>query len=143
VSADSVFVDTWGWCALGYRADRRHASAVEFYRSLRQSAAPLFTSDYVLDEVLTLLYRRASHAEATRFAEGVLAAAALGHVTVERVTAERFAQAWALRRQFDDKPNISFTDLTSMVIMQERHIVQVFTEDAHFLQVGLGFLLVP
>jgi len=37
----------------------------------------------------------------------------------------------------------SATDLTSMVIMQERHIVQVFTADAHFTQVGLGFSLVP
>jgi predicted nucleic acid-binding protein len=52
-------------------------------------------------------------------------------------------RAWALRKQLDDKPNVSFTDLTSMVIMQERHIVQVFTADAHFTQVGLGFSLVP
>jgi predicted nucleic acid-binding protein len=80
VSTDPVFVDTWGWCALGYRADHQ---------------------------------------------------------------ADRFTRAWALRKQLDDKPNISFTDLTSMVIMQERHIVQVLTEDAHFAQVGLGFSLVP
>ena len=143
MSTDPVFVDTWGWCALGYRADRQHAKAVEFYRHLRQREAPVFTSDYVLDEVLTLLYRRTSHPEATRFAEGILAAAALGHLSVERVTADRFTRAWVLRKQLDDKPNISFTDLTSMVIMQERHIVQVFTEDAHFAQVGLGFSLVP
>jgi predicted nucleic acid-binding protein len=68
MSSGPVFVDTWGWCALGHRADRQHRAALEFY---------------------------------------------------------------------------SFTDLTSMVIMQERHIVQVFTADAHFTQVGLGFSLVP
>ncbi|MFA5028037.1 MAG: PIN domain-containing protein [Candidatus Methylomirabilota bacterium] len=143
MSTDPVFMDTWGWCALGYRGDRHHANAVGCYRHLRQREAPIFTSDYVLDEVLTLLYRRASFAEATRFAEGILAAAALGHLTVERVTAERFGLAWALRKQLDDKPNISFTDLTSMVSMQERRIRHVFTEDAHFAQVGLGFSLVP
>jgi len=70
MSSGPVFVDTWGWCALGYRADRQHENAVEFYRRLRQGSAPAFTSDYVLDEVITLLYRRASPAEATRFVEG-------------------------------------------------------------------------
>jgi predicted nucleic acid-binding protein len=143
MSSGPVFVDTWGWCALGHRTDRQHRAALEFYRRLREGSAPAFTSDYVLDEVITLLYRRASHAEATRFVEGILAAAVLGHLSIERVTADRFVRAWALRKQLDDKPNVSFTDLTSMVIMQERHIVQVFTADAHFTQVGLGFSLVP
>ena len=143
MSSGPVFVDTWGWCALGHRTDRQHRAALEFYRRLREGSALAFTSDYVLDEVITLLYRRASHAEATRFVEGILAAAVLGHLSIERVTADRFVRAWALRKQLDDKPNVSFTDLTSMVIMQERHIVQVLIADAHFTQVGLGFSLVP
>jgi predicted nucleic acid-binding protein len=48
-----------------------------------------------------------------------------------------------LRKRLDDKPDISFTDLASMVIMQDWHIVRVFTADVHFSQVGLGFSLVP
>ena len=115
MSPDPVFVDTWGWCALGHRTDPAHANAVEFYHSLRQQRAPIFTSDYVLDEVITLLYRRTPHNEATQFLEGILAAAVLGHLNIERVTAERFARAWSLRKRLDDKPDISFTDLASMV----------------------------
>jgi len=103
----------------------------------------VFTSDYVLDEVITLLYRRTPHNQATKFLEGILAAAALGHLNIERVTAERFTRAWSLRKQLDDKPDISFTDLASMVIMQDRHIGRVFTADVHFSQVGLGLSLVP
>jgi predicted nucleic acid-binding protein len=143
MSVDPVFVDTWGWCALGHRTDPAYAKAVEFYRSLRQQRTPIFTSDYVLDEVITLLYRRTPHNGATRFLEGILAAAVLGHLNIERVTAERFARAWSLRKQLDDKPDISFTDLASMVIMKDRHIGRVFTADVHFSQVGLGFSLVP
>jgi predicted nucleic acid-binding protein len=30
-----------------------------------------------------------------------------------------------------------------MVIMEERGIHQVLTEDAHFIQVGMGFINVP
>jgi predicted nucleic acid-binding protein len=38
---------------------------------------------------------------------------------MERVTSERFATAWELRKQFQDKPGISFTDLTSMAIIRD------------------------
>jgi uncharacterized protein len=55
----------------------------------------------------------------------------------------RFIQAQNLRLKYLDKPQISFTDLTSMVVMQELSIEQVLTEDAHFIQVGLGFERVP
>ena len=79
MSSGPVFVDTWGWCALGHRADSQHRAALEFYRRLREGSAPAFTSDYVLDEVITLLYRRASHAEATRFVEGDSRRRTVGH----------------------------------------------------------------
>ena len=36
-----------------------------------------------------------------------------------------------------------FVDLTSMAVMLDRGITEVFTGDGHFLQVGLGFCLVP
>ena len=54
---------------------------------------------------------------------------------VERVTSDRFGAAWELRKRFQDKPRISFTDLTSMVIMQERGIPLVVTEDEDFFQI--------
>jgi predicted nucleic acid-binding protein len=71
MSSGPVFVDTWGWCALGHRADRQHRAALEFYRRLRQGSSPAFTSDYLLDEVITLrasTHRRcAFHAGRPRF----------------------------------------------------------------------------
>ena len=66
---------------------------------------------------------------------------ALGHL--ERVTPDRFSAAWELRKRFQDKPTVPFTDLTSMAIMDERGIHQVLTEDEHFIQVGMGFSRVP
>lgn len=93
--------------------------------------------------MITLLFRREAFEEAVRFVEGIFQAAEEGRLTVERVTSERFASAWRIRKRFQDKPKISFTDLTSMVIMRERKIKKVLTEDEHFLKVGLGFQKVP
>ncbi|MBF2046041.1 MAG: PIN domain-containing protein [Elainella sp. C42_A2020_010] len=138
-----VFVDTWGWVALGYRQDNCHQQVTEIYRTLRSANILLHTSDYVLDEVMTLLFRREVFAEAVRFMEGIFAAAELRQLQIHRVTSEYFAAAWRLRMQYQDKPLISFTDLTSMVIMRSQGLQTVLTQDEHFIQVGLGFSRLP
>jgi hypothetical protein len=53
-----VFVDTGGWFAYFVRRDPDHAAAVNWMRQNRQ---PLVTTDYVLDELFTLLKMRESH----------------------------------------------------------------------------------
>jgi predicted nucleic acid-binding protein len=48
-----------------------------------------------------------------------------------------------MRQKYNDKPDISFVDFTSMVVLPDLGITEVFTGDAHFRQVNLGFQLVP
>ena len=48
-----------------------------------------------------------------------------------------------LRLKYLNQPQIFFTDLSSMVVMQEFTISRILTEDAHFIKVGLGFELLP
>jgi predicted nucleic acid-binding protein len=129
--------------ALGHRRELCHAEVKGIYRQLRSNGIPVYTSDYVLDELITLLFRREVFEEAMRFVEGIMGAAALGQLSIERVTADRFSAAWELRKRFQDKPAISFTDLISMAIMDERGIHQVLTQDEHFIQVGMGFSKIP
>jgi len=134
-----IFVDTWGWIALGHRKNSRHHEVKGLYHELRKEGLRVYTSDFVLDEVVTLIFRRETFDEAVRFIEGIFEAAELGHLTIERITSERFSSAWRLRRRFKDKPRISFTDLTSMAVMKELGLNEVLTEDEHFIQVGMGF----
>jgi len=47
-----------------------------------------------------------------------------------------------MRLRYRDKPDISFTDLTSFAIMEEENITAVLTNDRHFSQVNLGFVAV-
>jgi predicted nucleic acid-binding protein len=139
----SVFVDTWGWLALGHQRDQAHAQVKQLFKEIRTYQVPLYTSDYVLDELMTLLFKRESYSEAVSFMEGILAAQVQGALQIEWVSPERFEKAWEMRKRLQDKPQISFTDLSSMVIMTELKISSVLTDDRHFLQVGLGFELLP
>lgn len=141
--AEKVFVDTWGWLALGHRQDPHHQEVLDYYQELRRQGARIYTSDYVLDEVLTLLFRREVFEESVRFMEGLFASAQQGRLVLVRITSERFSEAWALRQRFQDKPWISFTDLTSMAIIEELGVKEVLTEDDHFTQVGMDLQKVP
>jgi predicted nucleic acid-binding protein len=97
----------------------------------------------VLDESISLIFKRETYNNAHQFVQAVLASAEKGQLKVERVDSSRFLAAWELRKRYHDKPRISFTDLTSIVIMRELGINQVLTEDEHFMHVGLGFIRVP
>lgn len=140
---DSVFIDTWGWAALGHRKDARHREVKTLYRELRSQGARLYTSDYVLDELITLLFRREAFEEGVHFVEGLFNASEQRLLIVERITSDRFSSAWALRKKLQDKPKISFTDLTSMTEMEELGVERVLTDDEHFEHVGMGFRKCP
>ena len=53
-----LFVDTWGWLTLRDRKESRHQEVKDFYSQFRRRKGLLYTSDYVLDETITLLFRR-------------------------------------------------------------------------------------
>jgi len=137
--SEIVFVDTWGWLAIGHRKDPVHKKTMEYYQILCANNVDIVTSDYVLDETITIIFRREIYNEAIQFIEGIFLAVEEGRLTIEKITAERFASAWQLRKRFKDKPFISFTDLTTVVIMQESGIKQILTQDEHFVHVGMDF----
>ncbi|MEO8053421.1 MAG: PIN domain-containing protein [Acidobacteriota bacterium] len=137
------FIDTWAWLVLANDRDPAFA-AVSGLRS--QAAGQLdawVTTDYVLDETFTRLFAAAPFPQARRFAEAILKTSDAGLVVIERVTAERFHAAWQLRLRYRDKPRISFTDLTSFVVMKEMGLTAVISGDAHFEHAGLGFRRLP
>jgi predicted nucleic acid-binding protein len=65
----SVFVDTGPWYAATVPNDPRHADVLA---SHRQNGLPLITTDYVLDEALTLLRSRGEHLRAIALGRRIL-----------------------------------------------------------------------
>jgi predicted nucleic acid-binding protein len=143
MESERTFIDTWAWLVLANRRDPAFDSVVRLRAAAEGRAGAWVTTDYVLDETLTRVFALAPFREAQRFAEAIFESSRAGLVAIERITAERFSHAWRLRLRYQDKPRISFTDLTSFVVMRELGLRLVATGDAHFEQVGLGFSRLP
>lgn len=141
-AGNSLFVDTWGWLVLEDGKDPAHSRAVDVRRKY-SAQGTLVTTDYVLDETFTRLFARRPFPEAATFDKAILEAAGAGALLLERVTRERFERAWRLRLRYQDKPRISFTDLTSFVVMKELGIRNVLTAHTHFVQVQADFSILP
>jgi predicted nucleic acid-binding protein len=135
-----LFVDTWGWLVLADSKAPEHRAAAKCYSQTSTTSGNVVTSNLVLDETFTLLFRRRPFAEASRFANALLRSP---FISVAEVTPALFQKAFSLRLSFRDKPDVSFTDLTSMVVAQDLKIVDILTGDKHFIQSGLGFRILP
>jgi predicted nucleic acid-binding protein len=133
---NAVFVDTGGWMACADRVDPAHTPSVAARDEALEAGRILITTDFVVDETLTLI----------RFRLGLAAAAAWWRqiegstrLRWERVDHDRFERARNLFFQYRDK-DLSFTDCSSMAVMKELKVKTVITTDRHFQQVGFDVL---
>ncbi len=105
---------------------------------MRENKVPLVTTDYVIDETLTLLRARGERQRALaigeEFFKGRLA-------RVYYLTEGDILRAWQTFRQYADR-DWSFTDCTSKVVMESLKITHALTFDHHFGQFG-GVVPVP
>jgi len=128
-----IFVDASAWYALEVEDDENHASALALMEELRRGRyGALVTSDYVLDETITLLRMRWGAEQSVRFADKVLRSRSVNVVWVDRSV---FEEALKLLRERPDR-RWSFTDCTSFVIMTQLGVKEAFTFDRNFEQAG-------
>ena len=138
-----LFVDTWAWVALALKRDQYHREATVAHGRFRQDHRVYVTTNFVLSEVIAHLYATLTADQAERFINNVLRSCDSSTYRLIHVSPEHFRKAWELRQKYRDKPDISFVDFTSFVVMRDMGITDVFSGDVHFQQVGLGFRLLP
>ena len=119
------------------------AAVIKQHRKLLKKNRRYVTTDYVLGELIDYLYDATAEPQARDFIRGLLGKANAGILQLVHISPEQFQRAWQMRQKYHDKPDISFVDFTSMVVMQDLGITEVFTGDAHFQKVNLGFRLFP
>ena len=130
-----IFVDTSAWFALSVSRDQNHQAACDFRR---QNEMPLVTTDYVLDETLTLMRARGENEKAITFGEHVLDESLC---ELEFLRPYDIRAAWVAFEHYGDK-DWSFTDCTSLVVMERLGITTAFAFDRHFRQFP-GVTVVP
>lgn len=133
----ALFVDTAGWMALADGSDPHHQDAREARDTWLSAGGLLISSDYVLDETLTLIRIRLGLPAASHWWDQVSASRRLRW---EWMNANRAEQARRWFFQWQDK-RLSFTDCSSFVIMRELGLTQALTTDRHFRQAG--FVALP
>lgn len=125
-----IFVDTGGWFALVVPTDPNHARASKF---LDLNDEPLFTTDYVVDETLTLLRARGEMSRALALGESLFQETVS---SVYRLSDYDIQRAWEIFKTFHDK-EWSFTDCTSKGVIEEFGITKALAFDRHFQQFGV------
>lgn len=130
-----LFVDTSAFIALEDRSDRLHAQARAFYERLTVSDR-LHSSNFVIDETITRLRYTVGHRAAVHFAEAILASRIFKLLYID---ADLEAAALRVLRKFKDK-KLSFTDCTSVAIVQQERLDGVFAFDEDFSAMGIRTL---
>jgi predicted nucleic acid-binding protein len=124
-----IFVDTGAWFALFVPFDPDHAEAVRWSAA---NTEPLITTDFVVDETLTLLRARGERRRALRAADEFFQG---GLSQLEFLTRDDVLAAWQVFLRFADK-DWSFTDCTSKVVIERLQLTTAFAFDHHFHQFG-------
>ncbi|HMB49502.1 type II toxin-antitoxin system VapC family toxin [Natronoarchaeum rubrum] len=130
----SIFVDTGVFYAHHDRSSPRHDAAAAAMRELLAGRyGKAFTSDYVFDETVTLTLSRTSRVEAARKAgERIRGAGDYPDVvSLLFVSSDCFERAVAAFDRFDDHA-LSFTDATTVALVEERNIDAVLSFDDDF-----------
>ena len=124
-----IFVDTGAWFASVIPTDPDHAAA---HAWLAANTSSLLTTDYVVDETLTLLRARGERTRALLLGAKFFASE---FAVIHKISEAQIALAWRVFEHFADK-DWSFTDCTSKVVIEQLGIAEAFAFDHHFKQFG-------
>ncbi len=128
-----VFVDTSAWFAFFLPVDRDHQRVHTWFAS---SNDRLVTSDYIVDETLTLLLARR---ELGRAREAGRLFFEVDVARVHFISVEQVHRAWVLFQQRASS-GWSFTDCTSKIVIDDLGIPAAVALDDHFCQFGVEVL---
>ena len=131
-----VFIDTSFFKALVDPKDDFHPEALRIWETLRRKEVNFVTSNYILDEVFTLLRARCGIKTVLEFKKIIAQSASI--IKIVRITVADEILAW---EWFDkDWSKLSFTDCTSFAICKRLRIKKALFFDIHFKRAGLETL---
>ncbi len=134
-----LFIDTSAFLALANDRDNYYKSAQRFLMDMRNGKfrpTRLITSDYIIDETLTMIRFKVGHAQAVNWGQNIHSSKI---IELRRVDETIYKDALAIFEKYNDK-QLSFTDCTSFALMKSIGINDVFTFDKDFRKMGFNIM---
>ncbi|MGH7322705.1 MAG: type II toxin-antitoxin system VapC family toxin [Candidatus Rokuibacteriota bacterium] len=127
-------MDTSGLYALLVKTEERHADVVREFRGLLEGGRTLWTTSYVIVEMVALLQHRIGLPPVRDFAEHIVPLLSVEWVSevLHRRAVERLLRA--------DRRRLSLVDCVSLEFMQSRGLRDVLALDPHFAEAGCRLL---
>lgn len=122
-----VFVDTSGFFAYLNTTDPNHNEARK-----RLVGTMAVTSNYIFDELMTLLTARGKKALSISFGEELRGG---NMVSYHCLSIKEEGQAWDLYKKYRDQP-LSFTDCTTLTLIREQRIRDLLSFDRVLIQLA-------
>ncbi len=127
-----IFLDSSALVAMADRRDPDHDAVTSFIQGIKGQAS-LITTDYVLDETVTVVKKRYGYELAVQLGRKLRASDFCRYYVL---TFEDEALTWATFEKYSDKA-WSYTDCSCLAVMQRLQITEVLSLDAHFRQMGV------
>ena len=131
-----IFIDTGAFVARYLEKDQFHNKAVNVWQSIVKEGSGCTTSNFVLDETLTLIGRRAGNKFAAERGNNIYTSKL---ITILRPDLTDELKAMKTFVKFADQ-SVSFTDCVSFELMRRHKIKKVFTFDNHFEFAGFSIV---
>ncbi len=132
-----LFVDTAGWIAAADRSDTLNQPVMRARDKWLKENGVLATTDYVIDETLTLLRMRLGIEPAETWWAQIEGSR---RISIEYASIPRLEKARSLFFRYRDQ-DYSLTDCLSFTVMRELRIRHALTLDNHFRT--MGFMVLP
>jgi predicted nucleic acid-binding protein len=138
-----IFIDAGPLYALNSLHDQYYHGSQVLLNSIKKQRLEMVTTDYVIDEALTLLItsRKGGYHFSLNLLKHLFGKSQDNStIKTEWISQDRFRLAAEIFRRYNRNKTWSFTDCTSFVVMKELKIKTAFTFDDHFDQMGFKIL---
>jgi len=130
----NIFIDTSWYKAFLDVKDEFHNLAIDQYEKLKSSKTLFITTNFIIDESLTLIRMKSGLPTALNFRDMLFEMVDV--LKIVRVMPNDETEAWKWFPK--DWRRLSFTDCTSFAVMKRIDLKDVATFDQHFTRAGFN-----
>lgn len=135
MSMNKIFVDISAWSAVADAGDPNHEIAL-IYRDEIAERCQLIATNYILDELYTLMLVNQGYKDAVDFKNQLDIMKQEDILEIVWITEGIAMEAWNVFERFNIDKEWSFTDCVSFVVMKQQEIKEAIAFDHHFDQMG-------